>query len=278
MDLRMEDEPAQLEPGVRREIMQAINSHYYNVTDSEGHAVGGLLVLLDRRNRPVRAEIHLHDELPDEVASIAVRQGYHILGERYVGDDPLPLQVRESFALGETLRVSLGDPAMAEEEPRRWPLWQIAGGAVTLVLLIGIIWALSVWLRGSSGDGQNASAAQPQATEVPSVANVAASPVLPTPTASGELPPSRNADSTLKVGDKVRIRSGYSLALRSEAGAEAGEVVGYMKEGDIAEIIDGPILLQGDSDTIVWWLVKLSDGKQAWAAANTSTAQLLERV
>lgn len=272
----MVEESSQLEPALRREIMQAINSHYYNVTDGEGRAVGGLLVLLDRRNRPVRAEIHLHDELPDDVASTAVRQGYHILGERYFGDEPLPLQVRESYALGETLRVTLGDPALAEDEPRRWPLWQIASAAVMIIVLVSLIWAISTWLRGGSSGAAETPTVQDQNVATP-ISDAAASPVLPTPTTNGQLPPSRNADTTLAIGDKVRIKPGYTLTLRSEAGAEAGKVVGYMKDGDIAEIIDGPILLQGDSDTIVWWLVKLPDNTQAWAAANTSTAQLLER-
>ena len=53
--------------------------------------------------------------------------------------------------------------------------------------------------------------------------------------------------------------------------------VADMKDGDIAEIIDGPILLQGDSDTIVWWFVKMDGDLQAWAAANTSATALLER-
>lgn len=283
----MADDPFELDPSIRREIMQAIQSHYYNITDNEGSAVGGLLVFLDRRNRPVRSELHLHDELSDEVAAAAVRQGYHILGERYYGDEPLPLQVRESFVLGETLHVSLGDPSLAEEEPRRFPLWQIAAGVVSLIVLIGFIWALSSWLRGSATTEQPVAAEQAansdsatnsSATNSSAASDTNPTPDLPTPTPNSELPPSKNADLTLKIGDQVRIRSGYTLTLRSEAGAEAGEVVGYMGEGDVAQIIDGPILLQGDSDTIMWWLVQMDEDLQAWAAANTSATRLLERM
>lgn len=277
----MADAPTELDPSLRREIMQVIHSHYYNVTDREGSAVGGLLVFLDRRAQPVRAELHLHDEWPDEVAATAVRQAYHILGERYFSDESLPLQVRESFVLGETLNVALGDPTLAEESPRRWPIWQLASAAVALIFLVGLIWALSSWFRGSTG-GDNPSAVIEQPLDVQpageSPGDATATPDLPQPTPDGQLPPSKNADPTLKVSDKVHIKAGYKLTLRSEAGAEAGEVIGYMEDGDIAEIIEGPILLPGDSDTIVWWLVKLGDGKQAWAAANTSTTALLERV
>ena len=273
----MADDPFELDPSVRREIMQAIQSHFYNITDGEGNAVGGLLVFLDRRGRPVRSELHLHDELSDEVAGAAVRQGYHILGERYFGNEPLPLQVRESFALGETLQVTLGDPELAPEEPRRWPIWQIATAAVSLLVVLGLLWALSSWLR--SGTTATTDEVVPSVVQPSSDAAVptSAAPELPTATPVIELPPSKNADATLKIGDKVHIKPGYTLTLRSEAGAEAGEVVGYMKDGDIAEIIDGPILLQGDSDTIVWWFVKMDGDLQAWAAANTSATALLER-
>jgi hypothetical protein len=63
--------------------------------------------------------------------------------------------------------------------------------------------------------------------------------------------------------------------LRSQPGADAGIVVGAMSDGQVATIIGGPHMTQGDSDTIVWWLVELEDGTQAWAAANTSQQTLL---
>jgi hypothetical protein len=74
---------------------------------------------------------------------------------------------------------------------------------------------------------------------------------------------------------RIAIVPGLQLALRSEPGADAGEVVGSMSDGEEATIIGGPRMTQGDSDTIVWWLVQLDDGAQAWAAANTSQQTLL---
>jgi hypothetical protein len=74
---------------------------------------------------------------------------------------------------------------------------------------------------------------------------------------------------------RVAIVPGLRLALRSEPGAEAGVVVGDMVDGEEATVIGGPRMTQGDSDTIVWWLVQLDDGTQAWAAANTSQQTLL---
>ena len=47
---------------------------------------------------------------------------------------------------------------------------------------------------------------------------------------------------------------------------------------DQAIIVGGPVWAPGDSDTIVWWLVQLPDGTEAWAPANTSKLRLLEPV
>jgi hypothetical protein len=74
----------------------------------------------------------------------------------------------------------------------------------------------------------------------------------------------------------VRIRAGLQVALRTEAGANAGEVLGAMQGGDEATIINGPIWLEGNSDTIVWWFVRLDDGTEAWVSANTSELTVLE--
>jgi hypothetical protein len=90
-----------------------------------------------------------------------------------------------------------------------------------------------------------------------------------------ELPPSVNARADLGIGMRVRIVDGLSLTLRTEAGATAGQEVGYMGNGDQALIVGGPAMTQGNSDTIVWWYVRLDNGVEAWAAANTSEQTLL---
>jgi hypothetical protein len=76
----------------------------------------------------------------------------------------------------------------------------------------------------------------------------------------------------------VRIKPGLRLTLRSEAGADAGESVGFMENSQEAVIIAGPTQLPGNSDTIIWWFVRLDNGVEAWAAANTSELTLLEPV
>jgi Tol biopolymer transport system component len=52
-------------------------------------------------------------------------------------------------------------------------------------------------------------------------------------------------------------------------------MIAEMTDGIEATIIGGPEYSQGDSDTIVWWLVELDDGTQAWVAANKSQQTLL---
>src|SRR5690606_674597 len=89
------------------------------------------------------------------------------------------------------------------------------------------------------------------------------------------LPPSRNARPDLGIGMRVRIVPGLQLALRSEPGADAGQVIGAMADGTEAVIIGGPRYTQGTEDTIVWWYIELENGVQAWAAANTSSQTLL---
>jgi hypothetical protein len=51
-----------------------------------------------------------------------------------------------------------------------------------------------------------------------------------------------------------------------------------MQGGEQATIINGPIWLEGNSDTIVWWYIRLDNGVEAWVAANTSELTLLEPV
>ena len=77
----------------------------------------------------------------------------------------------------------------------------------------------------------------------------------------------------------MQLREGIQGAsLRTLAGATAGEVVGYLEPPMQVTIINGPIWLQGNSDTIVWWFVRTDGGVEAWTPANTSEFTLLEPV
>lgn len=293
MSMAISESPTIPRSGLGRAVtsphFQAIDAHYFNITDIQAWPIAGLLVLLDGKGQPVRAELHLYDDLPSHVQEAAVRQSRLVLQEGYVGLDPVPLRILESQQMREAMDVRLAPPGerIHDSKPVRWQPYALGGAA--LVAIAGLIWLALYFLRPDDSetagapestaaqiegapvaqDGQTADAAG--SGEMVEVAN-------PGETASvtvGELAPSHNARADLGIGMRVSIVPGLQLALRSEPGAEAGLVVGNMAEGEAATIIGGPRMTQGDSDTIVWWLIQLDDGTQAWAAANTSRQTLL---
>jgi fumarylacetoacetate (FAA) hydrolase len=85
------------------------------------------------------------------------------------------------------------------------------------------------------------------------------------------------SDSFLDPRAPIRMAD-LTLTLRTEAGAAAGEPTGFMQNQQEAILIGGPIWMPGDTDTIVWWYVRLDNGQEAWAPANTSRLTLLEPV
>ena len=71
--------------------LQGIRADYYNLTDLQGAPLAGLLVLMDRRGRPVRAEIHMNNTSADALYEIAVRQSLRLIEDRYKSDRPVRL-------------------------------------------------------------------------------------------------------------------------------------------------------------------------------------------
>jgi len=273
-------------PGASQHF-QPIDAHYYNITDIQAWPIAGLLVLLDCRGQPVRAELHLYDDLPSHVQEAAVRQSRLVLQEHYVGGEPVPLRILETQQLREAMDVRLPPPSERSLEPVtvRWQPYALGG--LVMVAIAGLIWlALAFsrpdggevardWRLAGAGDlaGEGAATGDLAVDEASGAAPPAAENA---PALSGaDLPPSRNARADLRIGMRVAIVPGLQLALRSEPGADAGVVVGAMSDGQEARIIDGPYMTQGESDTIVWWQVELDDGTRAWAAANTSQQTLL---
>ncbi len=268
---------------------QAIDAHYFNITDIQAWPIAGLLVLLDGKGQPVRAELHLYDELPSHVQEAAVRQSRLVLQEGYVGLDPVPLRILETQQMREAMDVRLAPPGerVPGAQPVRWQPFAIGG--LAMVAVAALIWLALAFLRPDEGETAGVPPTTPVQAEIleadpeqplPSegelleVSNVTSDVAAPA-VAAGELPASRNARADLGIGMRVSIVPGLQLALRSEPGAASGVVVGAMSDGEEATVIGGPRATQGDSDTIVWWLVQLDDGTQAWAAANTSTQTLL---
>ncbi len=254
-----------------RDLLQAIDAEYFNVSDADGAPIASLIVLLDRKRQPVRAELHLSGSASNEGGAAAVRQAQHILEDHYAGPETLSLQVWQSFLRSDTLEVPL-PPTQAgtatESAPSR-RIWPIIAAIAALLMLAVVVWAL--FFRPT------ATTAEPTPTPTEAVQAEQAQPAADANT-SVDLPTSKNADPNLSIGKRVRIKPNLRLTLRSEAGADAGESVGFMENGQEAVIIAGPTLLPGNSDTIVWWFVRLDDGVEAWAAANTSELTLLEPV
>lgn len=253
------------------ERQQAIQSDYYTITNSDGGPLAVLLVLLDRKRLPVRAELHLYAESDDDGREFAFRQGRAILEKSYYSAELVPLQVLESAPLGDSIQVRAQGISQPPQSEQWWPRWQLAAGVAALLLLILVIWSI---VRGLSSTADPATTAPNVVTEQPSNSGNSADGAAasgPTPT----LPPSQRADPALAVGKRVRVKPTMKVSLVQEPGPDA-PVVGYLENQQEATIISGPVLTQGQNDTIVWWRVRLGDGAEAWAPANTSDVTLLE--
>jgi len=259
---------------------KSIDADYYNIADTESWPVAGLLVLLDGREQPVRSELHLFDELPSHIQEGAIRQARDILQDTYSGDTTVPLKVLQTSQLRDAVNVRLSEEASDTASSNgKVPVALYA--SIAVVALIAVIVVLAITVGGStlkSPLGVLSREAQTPLSVVQEM--VAASPTLSAGQESMErltdaLPPSRNARSDLDVGMRVAIVPDLRLTLRSEPGGQSGVPLGYMMDDDTALIIGGPELAEGTLDTIVWWKVRLDDGIEAWAAANTSNQTLL---
>jgi hypothetical protein len=260
------------------EYISPIHADYYNVSDDAGWPVASLIVLLDRQRDPVRAEVHLYEELDDDVRQDAFRKARSLLEQRYYSNEPVPLKIFQAYLGRETVQVqTTGLYRLAGESQRWYQRWQVAAAAGILVFLVALVWAASSFLGGGSNPPSTVdeqASAPLESANTTNIADTAAASVALTET-NNLLPPSQHADPNLAVGMRARVRPGLRLALVANPGADQ-EVVGYLQALDEATIIDGPVLTQGTSDTIVWWRVQLSDNSSAWAPANTSEGPVLE--
>jgi hypothetical protein len=263
---------------------QAIDAHYYNITDAESRPIAGLLVLLDGSRHPVRTELHLYEDLPSHVQEAAVRQSRLVLQERYVGDEPVPLRILSTVQQREAMNVHLPQAeASVSRRPRRQNSPVMLGMIGALLVVVLLVWGAIAYF-GSAGQGNQTASDERAPAEAPVVpvaagrgTSIGEAPGIDTTVAvnNENLPISQNARADLSIGMRVKIVPGLQLWLRSEPGATEGEEVGFMAEGQEAVIRGGPRMTQGESDTIVWWYVQLDDGTEAWAAANTSQYTLL---
>ena len=251
--------------------LQGIRADYYNLTDLQGQPLAGLLVLMDRRGRPVRAEIHMNNNTADALYEIALRQSLRLIEDRYRSERPIrlyPLRMQlNSDPLSVQPRGSAQSAGIAPAPASSNPLLLV--GAVLLVIsALFSGWFLNEWLTGEltqSGSSATLSSG--------SSSSAAGQNVLIVET--NGLPPSRNA-IPMNVGDRIRLLPEYKISLRTEAGAQAGVIVTHLQDANPMTILNGPIWLEGNTDTIVWWYVRVDSGAEGWVPANTSELTLLE--
>ncbi len=284
------------EPAKVRDLVQAIASDFYNVADPEGKPVAGLLVLLDSKRRPVRAELHLGGSTTEEAGRQAIRQAQHILEERYFGPDSLPLQVWQSFLRSEPLHVPL-PPAGSKSAPasstasmgqragdvaKSLPWRPILYGLGAL-LVAGLLWWIIAALRGDSAPTEPTSGG----ITVPVTGETTTGTLALTDTlavdiveggladAAGEgLAASQFAPADIVPGRRVRMVPGLTQSVLDQP--SAGAILGTLTPETTVMVVGGPEQLAGTSDTIVWLEVELESGATGWVAANTSSGPLLE--
>ncbi|MEZ4869245.1 MAG: hypothetical protein R3C14_48430 [Caldilineaceae bacterium] len=258
--------------------LQAIDANYYNIVDAEDWPIAGLIVLLDRRKQPVRAELHLYEELSERHSEFALRQAQQVLSERYYSNEPVQLQVNQSYPWRESLEVhtnALVAPTANDPLAFFQDYWQYIIGAGALLLLILFIWGVSAFFRSPANDPAAAEVATTAQVDAPVVAEAATATPTPIILETNNLPASRNANPSLAIGQRVRVLPGITVSLVSEPSPDQEKVIGFLQEGQEVIIVNGPVLRQGASDTIVWWFVRLDSGQDAWVPANTSDTTLL---
>ncbi len=289
--------PIRLEgPG---KLVRAVPAEYYNIVDTGGTPLAGLLILFDRQGEPVRAEVQLHDTTAGSAQELALRQAETLLRTRYHARHALPMYVTRLQVEQPHIPVTLEGPPPS----RSLPSWLRSTAILVLVALVSL--GAGWFARGSTAPSAPVSAEAPSQPEEDfasgavaerSLGQGAEAPAQPdaifpaqdlTPIAqrfspggtriveTNDLPPSRNA-IPMEVGQRAQVCGGCTVYVRSQPGANDGEVLGYLEGGDIVEILNGPVWRAGESDTIVWWYVhRLRDGLEGWTPANTSRLTLL---
>lgn len=268
--------------------VQSIDADYYTIADAEDWPIAGLIVLVDRRHHAVRAELHLYED-GERQNEYALHTAQTILSNQYFSQDLVQLQVMQSYPWREVLEIQAGAATAASPETdlvafvRQY--WQPIVGASAIILLVLFIWLISSIFRSP----ESASTPQTDATAAVELANSEGSAAEGAPAEEGQstelvgaqtngLPASRNADPNLAVGKRLRVLPNVAVSLVSQPVNDQALVIGFLDAGKEALIFDGPVYKQGDSDTIVWWHVRLDDGSEAWVPANTSGATLVTAV
>ncbi len=153
--------------------MPAIAADYYNLTEDDGWPVAGLLVMLDRHQQPVRAEVHLYDNTQGRRQDDALHNANRLLITKYwshsAEESRIPLRVMRTKQALDTLTVQLNVNETVALNPAGTPSWlnrnSIALAIVGLLLATAITYSLLA-LQGRLGTpGTGSSAGEAPATE-----------------------------------------------------------------------------------------------------------------
>jgi len=153
--------------------------------------------------------------------------------------------------------------------------WIIAGAAVIVGILILAVFVTLTVLGGRSNKLPTAptlaiilpSLMPGQNTPAPSPNQVVITPTLSIIATPDSSPWQACSDavylSRIHVGNTVEVSSDPPLAnrVRQDASLDS-EVIGYIKPGETAVVIDGP----GCNNQWVWWKVRASAGFEGWTA------------
>jgi hypothetical protein len=258
-----------------RNQLQPIPARCYNFPDENGQREARFVVLLDSQGRAIEAELYYDSSLPYVTQNKVQRLAKKLLATSYASSGPnIPMY---TYDLGPQLgRGDVANQFAPDRSQGSINAIYVAAGVVALFFVVGILFAmLNVVFRNRQ------EAVAPTSTPLASMAGAGPSVTPAIDPASlrietNNLPPSRNANPSISLNMTVRIRDGLRSFVRSEPGSDQGEAVGFLQDGETALIVGGPVMLQGDSDTIVWWYVQLTDGTHGWTPANTSTLALLD--
>ncbi len=153
----------------------AITADYYNLTESDGWPIAGLVVLLDRHHRPVRAEVHLYDNTIGRRQDDALNNANNLLIQRYRSlteeASKLPLRVMRTRQELDTLSVQLDvDAAPAPAKTDKFTLrnWFRPGMGVvmaTAVVIVVLLTTIAILIQRQTNAGTRLSAI-PSTTEI----------------------------------------------------------------------------------------------------------------
>ena len=213
----------------------------------------------------------MNNNTADALYEIALRQSLRLIEDRYRSERPIrlyPLRMQlNSDPLSVQPRGSAQSAAIAPAPASSNPLL-LVGAVLLAISALFSGWFLNEWLTGELTQSSS-----PATLSAGSSSSAAGQNVLIVET--NGLPPSRNA-IPMNVGDRIRLLPEYKISLRTEAGAQAGVIVTHLQDADPMTILNGPIWLEGNTDTIVWWYVRVDSGAEGWVPANTSELTLLE--